>query len=256
MADRSATLVFDTPAEVAAHVGRVITRTLAHAPDSVLGLATGATMVPVYAWLREAVRQRRLSFARASSFNLDEYAGLDATRPSSFSATMRAELFAHADFAPGRTHVPDGAAADVGAEAARYEAAVRASGGISLQLLGIGRNGHIGFNEPGSSFDSETRVVTLSEATRTANRGCFPTKQDVPHLAITMGIGTILRARTILLLATGAAKAAPVAAAWAGPRGPACPASALQGHPEVYFACDREAAAGINTACWTRSMEQ
>lgn len=253
---RPVLLVFDAAGNAAAHVGQQVAQTLTQAPDTVLGLATGTTMLPVYDRLRAAVRQRRVSFARASSFNLDEYAGLDAAHLSSFAATMRDVLFAQADFAPGSTHLPDGGAADWVAEAARYETAIRDAGGIGLQLLGIGRNGHIGFNEPGSPFESETRVVSLTAATRVANRDSFPADQEVPHQAITMGIATILRARRIVLLATGRAKAKAVAAAWAGPRGLDCPASALQGHPAACFVCDREAAAAIDTAFWTRSIER
>ena len=244
-AGRPALLVLDTAAEAAAHVGRLVADALVVAPDAVLGLATGATMVPVYDWLLAARRDGLLSFARATSFNLDEYAGLGAAHPGSFAATMRRVLFDAADFAPDRTHLPDGAAADADGEAARYEAAIRDAGGIGLQLLGIGRNGHIGFNEPGSAFDTATRVVTLAESTRTANGPGFPARQAVPRQAITMGIATILRARRIVLLATGSTKAQAVARAWSGVPGPDCPASALQGHPGAVFVCDREAAGGI-----------
>ena len=245
VAGRPALLVFDGPAEAAAHVGRLVADTLAAAPDTVLGLATGATMLPVYDWLRMAHRDGRLSFARATSFNLDEYAGLSPAHSLSFAATMHRVLFDHVDFAPGRTHLPDGTAAEPDREASRYEAAIRAAGGIGLQLLGIGRNGHIGFNEPGSAPDSPTRVATLTEGTRTANQGSFPMGGAVPRQAITMGIGTILRARRIVLLATGRAKAEAVARAWSDFPGPDCPASALQGHAAACFVCDRDAAAGI-----------
>ena len=222
---RPALFVFPSAAEAAAYAGQQVADTLSRVPDTVLGLATGATMLPVYAWLLAAVREGRLSFRRASSFNLDEYAGLGAAHPASFAATMRLALFGGADFPPGRTHLPDGTAPDLAAEAARYEAAIQASGGIGLQLLGIGRNGHIGFNEPGSDPRSTTRVVTLTEGTRAANRGSFPVGEAVPRQAITMGIGTILRARRVLLLATGPAKAQAVARAWSGLPDPDCPAS-------------------------------
>ena len=243
--DRPGLLVFDDPAAAAAHVGQLVAETVAEIPATVLGLATGATMRPVYVWLLAAHRGGRLSFSRATSFNLDEYAGLGPAHPASFAATMRRMLFDGADFAPGRTHLPDGTAAGLEAEAARYEAAIRAAGEIGLQLLGIGRNGHIGFNEPGSRLDSTTRVVALTEDTRAANRAGFPSGEEVPNQAITMGIGTIMRARRIVLLATGLAKAEAVARAWAGAPGSDCPASALQGHPATLFVCDREAASGI-----------
>lgn len=241
-------LVFDRAAEAAAHVGLLVADTLAQTPDTVLGLATGATMLPVYAWLLTARRGGRVSFARATSFNLDEYAGLGAAHPASFAAAMRRMLFDGADFSPGRTHLPDGTAAELDSEAVRYEAAIRAAGGIGLSLLGIGRNGHIGFNEPGSAPDSTTRVVTLTDETRLDNRGGFPAGEAVPRQAITMGIGTILRARRIVLLATGQAKATAMAHAWSGVPGPSCPASALQGHAAALFVCDRDAAAGISSS--------
>ena len=244
-AGRPGLLILDDPAKAAAHVGELVAETLAKSPTTVLGLATGATMWPVYDWLIAAYRNGRVSFSRAISFNLDEYVGLGAAHPASFAATMRRMLFDGADFAPGRTHLPDGTAAGLDAEAARYEAAIRTAGGIGLQLLGIGRNGHIGFNEPDSRLDSTTRVVALTENTRAANRASFPPEQAVPHQAITMGIGTILRARRIVLLATGQAKAAAVARAWAGEPGPDCPASALQEHRAALFVCDRQAASGI-----------
>jgi len=243
---RPALLVFDHAAEAAAHVGQIIADTLNRAPHTVLGLATGMTMLPVYEWLLTAKRDGRLSFSQATSFNLDEYIGLGAAHRASFATAMRRMLFDGSDFAPGRTHLPAGTTTDLDKEAARYEAAIRAAGGIDLQLLGIGRNGHIGFNEPGSAFDSTTRVVTLTEATRLANQGDFPASQDVPRQAITIGIGTILRSRRIVLLATGSAKAAAVARAWSGVPGPSCPASALQGHAAALFVCDRDAAAGIS----------
>ena len=244
-AGRPGLLIMDDPAKAAAHVGELVAETLAKTPATVLGLATGATMRPVYDWLLAAYRDGRVSFSHAISFNLDEYAGLGAAHPASFAASMRRMLFDGADFAPGHTHLPDGTAAGLDAEAARYEAAIRAAGGIGLQLLGIGRNGHIGFNEPGSAPDSVTRVVTLTDGTRAANQNSFPVGQAVPHRAITMGIGTILRARRIVLLATGGAKAEAVARAWSGPPAPDCPASALQEHAAVSFVCDRDAAAAI-----------
>jgi glucosamine-6-phosphate deaminase len=155
---------------------------------------------------------------------------------------MREQLFAHIDIESGRTHIPDGFARDIAAEAARYEAVIEAAGGIDLQLLGIGANGHIGFNEPGSDFSSRSREIELDEATRLANAGDFPGRA-VPECAITMGIATILEARRIVLLATGREKAAAIAAAIEGPLTTDCPASALRLHRDVHVICD-EAAAG------------
>ncbi|MFC7704451.1 glucosamine-6-phosphate deaminase [Plastorhodobacter daqingensis] len=210
----------------------------------VLGLATGRTPLRVYALLSEAVRDGRLSLAGISTFNLDEYAGLSPDHPGSYRSYMNRHLFAGSDVDLARTHVPDGLAADPVAAGRDYEARIKAAGGIDLQLLGIGQNGHIGFNEPGSPFDSRTRMVPLAASTRAANAGDFP-GGTVPERAITMGIGTILEAREIVLLACGPAKAEAVAAMIDGPVGPACPASALRLHPRVTVLCDAEAAARV-----------
>ena len=233
---------FATAEAAAAHVADEIVRLVAARPGAVLGLATGATMRPVYARLAAAARAGQVSFGQARTFNLDEYAGLPPSHPASFAAFMHAALFGPARFDPARTSLPDGMARDPAAEAARYEAAIVQAGGIDLQLLGIGRNGHIGFNEPGAAFGSRTRCVMLDRSTRDANRRSFPPGTDVPGHAVTMGIGTIMEARAVLLLATGRPKARAVAAAWAGPPGPHCPASALRRHPCATFVCDAEAA--------------
>lgn len=214
-------------------------------PASTLGLATGRTPRGVYAGLVAAFAAGRVSFAAATSFNLDEYVGLAAAHPASFASYMREQLFSKVDLGAARAHVPRGDAADPNAEARRYERAIEAAGGIDLLLLGIGGNGHIGFNEPGSDIASRTRVVELSAATREANARDFPAGETPPERAITMGIATILEAREIVLLATGAAKAEAVAAALAGPLTEACPASALRLHPRVTFICDAAAAGGL-----------
>ena len=162
-------------------------------------------MRPVYARLVAAARAGDVSFRAVSSFNLDEYVGVASQSPGSFHAYMQEHLFGHVDMEPGRARIPDGMAGDIAAEAARYEALIAAAGGIDLLLLGIGANGHIGFNEPGSDFTSRTREIRLDEATRIANAHNFPYPASVPERAITMGIATILEARSILLIATGLA---------------------------------------------------
>nr|WP_280517814.1 glucosamine-6-phosphate deaminase [Falsirhodobacter halotolerans] len=216
---------------------------LRRAPATTLGLATGGTMEAVYAALIARHRAGDCGFAAARSFNLDEYVGLAPDHPCSYWRYMREHLFGHVDFAPDRTHLPQGDAPDPQAEADRYEAAIRAAGDIGLQLLGIGANGHIGFNEPTSSLASLTRVKTLARATRAANARFFSGSEDVPRLAITMGIATILRAEEVVLLAVGEAKAEAVARMIEGPVSAFCPASALQTHRRVTVILD-DAAAG------------
>lgn len=223
---------------------RVIAR-LRDRPAVTLGFATGATMTPLYARLAAATHAGDVSFKAVSSFNLDEYVGVAPRSPGSFHAYMQEHLFGHVDIEAGRARIPDGMASDIAAEAVRYEALIAAAGGIDLLLLGIGANGHIGFNEPGSDFASRTREIRLDEATRIANAGNFPDLASVPERAITMGIATILEARSILLIATGPEKAAAIAAAIDGPIGPACPASALRLHDNVHVLCDEPAAAAL-----------
>lgn len=211
----------------------------------VLGLATGGTMLPLYDRLAVLHRDAGLSFARCSSFNLDEYVGIAPEHPASYHTYMREALFDHVDIDLARTYLPRGDATDVQAEAGAYEARIASAGGISLQLLGIGQNGHIGFNEPTSSLGSRTRIKTLTESTRTANRQYFGPGETAPQYALTMGIGTILDARECLLLATGQAKSAAVAAMIEGPVSAVCPASALQLHARATVILDQAAAAEL-----------
>lgn len=211
-------------------------------PDTVLGLATGGTMEPVYARIVAECRAGRLDLSRVTTFNLDEYVGLAPEHPQSYRATMQRLLFTPAGIDVARTHLPRGNADDPAAEAARYDAAITGAGGIDLQLLGIGGNGHIGFNEPTSSLASRTRIKTLTQETVDANARFFGPGETAPVHAITMGIATVLEARHCLLLATGAAKAAAVARMIEGPLGADCPASALQMHPRVTIILDPEAA--------------
>ncbi|TKW68806.1 MAG: glucosamine-6-phosphate deaminase [Paracoccus denitrificans] len=211
---------------------------------TVLGLATGGTMLPLYRRLI-GLHAEGLSFASVTTFNLDEYVGLSPEHPASYHAYMREALFDHVDIDPARAHLPRGDAPDPAAEAEEYEARIARAGGISLQLLGIGRNGHIGFNEPTSSLASPTRIKTLTESTRRANRPYFEADENLPQYAITMGVGTILSANECLLLATGGAKAGAVAAMIEGPVAAICPASALQLHPRATIVLDREAAAEL-----------
>lgn len=241
-------LILPDAAAAAARAAGIVARTLQAKPDAVLGLATGGTMQPVYAELVRRNRAGDLSFARAVSFNLDEYVSLSRDHPGSYHRAMKTALFAQTDFRPHATHLPRGDAPDPMAEAEAYEARITAAGSIDLQLMGIGTNGHIGFNEPGSALTSQSRVVPLARATRAANRRYFDSDADVPTLAITMGIATILAARACLLLATGTAKAQAVAAMAMGEIGPACPASALRLHGDATVLLDPAAAALLDPA--------
>ena len=210
-------------------------------PDAVLGLATGSTPLGLYARLAALCRAGELSFRRATSFNLDEYVGLPATHDQSYRYFMEHNLFSHVDLPAERTHVPSGL--DVSdAALAGYDAAIEAAGGIDLQLLGLGGNGHIGFNEPGTPFGLGTHVVELTARTRQDNARFFASLDEVPTHAATMGVKTVMHARAILLLAFGSAKAEAVRAALTGPVTEEVPASVLQLHPDVTVICDEEAA--------------
>ena len=219
---------------------------IAH-PDVVLGLATGESMEPVYKLLCDAHRNYGLSFSGVRTFNLDEYVGLAADDPGSYRSYMEAHLFSQIDIEANNTHLPNGMAADLEAECDNYERSIAESGGIDLQLLGIGRVGHIGFNEPLSALRSRTRAKALSPATIEQNAAHFGGDHSkVPHRAITMGVGTILDSRRCLLLATGAEKADIIAKAVEGPVTSMISASALQLHPRCTVVVDEDAAAKLS----------
>ncbi len=211
-------------------------------PNLVLGLATGRTMERVY----DNLALLGLDFSGCRSFNLDEYVGVPAADEHSYRRYMDDHLFGRVNIARANTHVPDGMAPDLGAETAHYERLIQEAGGIDLQLLGIGEDGHIGFNEPLSSLMSRTREKALSAATRLQNAGMFGGDADrVPARALTMGVGTIMDAREVLLLATGAAKAAILAKALEGPITAMISASALQLHAHCTVVLDRDAASEL-----------
>ena len=215
-------------------------------PDAVLGLATGGTPIGVYQELIRLHREQGLSFARARTFNLDEYLPMAPDAPQSYRRFMQEQLFDHIDIAFENTHVPSGLARPVEqieADCAAYEAAIEAAGGLDLQILGIGRTGHIGFNEPGSGAQTRTRLVALDSVTRGDAAGEFFGLENVPARAITMGVGTILSARRLILMASGARKAAIVAEALEGKITSKVPASFVREHPNATFWLD-EAAAG------------
>ena len=217
-------------------------------PDCVLGLATGSTPVGAYKQLIEWYKQGDLSFAEVRSVNLDEYVGLAPTHDQSYRYFMQTNLFDHVDIAAENTNVPSGQAADAAAECARYEQVVADLGYADLQLLGLGRNGHIGFNEPCDHFPVATHLVDLTESTIDANARFFASADDVPKQALTMGIGTIMKARKILIVASGADKADAVRRAFAGPITPDMPASILQLHPDVTLVADEAALSKLKEA--------
>ena len=216
--------------------------------DCVLGLATGSTPVGLYKELIRKHQAGSLSFARVHTVNLDEYKGLAPTHDQSYRYFMQTNLFDHIDVKPENTNVPDGLAADADAECARYDEVVAALGFADIQLLGLGRNGHIGFNEPDSRFIKPTHVVDLTESTIDANARFFASADDVPRQALTMGMGCIMAAKRILLVASGGDKADAVYQMICGPITPECPASILQLHPDVTVVVDKAAAARLTEA--------
>ena len=239
-------IILEDAEQVAEKAAEVVCRMVACKPAAVLGLASGSTPVGLYRRLVARHRDGQLSFAEVTTFNLDEYIGLAPDSPRSYRSFMARELFDHIDIAPQRTHLPACAPGqDPRAVGPAYEALMAAHGGIDLQVLGIGGNGHIGFNEPSSSLASRTRVKTLTRRTVEDNRRLFEPDEFQPSLAVTMGISTIMEARRVLLLATGQHKAAAVQAAIEGAISAMHPASVLQAHPRVRCVLDEAAASGL-----------
>lgn len=210
-------------------------------PHAVLGLATGETVLGTYAALAEDYRNNQTSYRKVRTVNLDEYIGLNPEHPNSYHYYMKHHFFQFIDIPMSQTYLPNGLAADYQEECTRYEEVIETLGGIDLQVLGIGRNGHIGFNEPGTSFDSTTHIVKLAESTRKANARFFPSLKQVPTHAITMGIATIMKSRQILLLVSGKKKASIMSQLLEGNVTPSIPASILQAHPNVAIIADEEA---------------
>jgi glucosamine-6-phosphate deaminase len=234
-------VILPQPADVVALGARMVEEQVRKNPHSVLGLATGSTMEGVYRLLA----RRSLDFSRVTTFNLDEYVGLDADDPGSYATYMKEHLFTHVNLQPANCHLLDGTTSDIPGHCAAYEKAIVDAGGIDLQLLGIGQDGHIAFNEPGSSLASRTRLKTLTPDTRASNAPHFPKGESVPMHVLTMGIATIMEARRCLLLAYGKSKAAVIAAAVEGPLTASCPASILQMHPCCTMIVDQEASQNL-----------
>jgi glucosamine-6-phosphate deaminase len=247
--------ILPTPADCGRVVADILAAAVTGRPAAqrtTLGLATGSSPVLAYQELIRRHRDEGLSFAGVRVVLLDEYVGLPDGHPESYRSVIRRELTSHVDIADSDVHAPDGTHPDPLVAAQEYELRIRDAGPVAVQLLGIGANGHIGFNEPGSSLSSVTRVKTLTEETRRDNARFFERPEDVPRHVITQGLGTISRARHLLLTATGTRKAAAVAAAVEGPLTASCPASVLQLHPHATVVVDEAAAAELERADYYR----
>ncbi len=240
------TRLFASPGALARALAGNIASALAAQGGLVLGLPTGRTPIPLYHEIVRLHRAGRADFRHATTFNLDEFLGVDPADPHSYRAFMQRHLFDHVNLSPRRTHVLDGATRDVEGECVRYERAIDRAGGIDLQILGLGTNGHIGFNEPARALIARTHVTRLTPATRRANAAIFDNRvSEVPREALSMGMATILRARRIVLIATGAAKARCVERMIEGPVTPRLPGSFLQLHRCAEIWLDRAAAARL-----------
>ncbi len=235
--------VFDNATQVMQAAATLIAAQVLRKPDSILGLATGGTPIPVYQEIIRLYKAGVVDFSRVTTFNLDEYCGIPDKHPCSYHSYMAEQLFNHINVPKEHIHLPDGNAQDMSGEGARYDAAISAAGGLDLQLLGIGHNGHIAFNEPSDQFVFGTHVVDLTPSTIEANRRFFESEAEVPSQAITMGIGTIMSAGSVVLIATGADKAEAIRKTMDDEVNPQVPASILRAHPNVVFLLDRAAAA-------------
>lgn len=239
-------VTYATASRAAAAAAALIVGHLSRNPRLVAGLPTGNTPVPMYRALVRAYEEGRADFSRATTFNLDEFEGLGRGDAGSYHTFMKELLFDHVNLPPARAHVLNGRAADWRREVARYERRIARAGGLDLVVLGVGGNGHLGFNEPADALEAGTHRVRLRPETRRANAHLFGGRwRDVPAYALSMGIGTILNARHAVLLATGPSKARVIARALAGPVTTRLPASLLQAHPDVVVVLDRDAAAAL-----------
>lgn len=231
-------IITETYEEMSREAADIIAECIKEKPDCVLGLATGSTPIGLYAELVKDNKAGEISFKDVKTFNLDEYRGLDPKHHQSYRYFMQENLFDHVDIVPENTHVPNGFNPNAEEACAEYEESIDEAGGLDLQLLGLGHNGHIGFNEPADHFPLATNCVELTESTIQANSRLFDSIDEVPREAYTMGIGTIMRAKKILVVANGAGKAEIVKKAFLGPITPQVPASVLQLHPDVTVVVD------------------
>jgi glucosamine-6-phosphate deaminase len=245
-------VILPTPAEVGRLAARKIAQVIARKPDAVVGLATGSSPLAIYAELAAQVEAGALDARSVRGVALDEYVGIPADHPESYLSVITRQVTRPLGLDPDNVYVPDGRAADIPAACAAYEADIRDLGGVDIQILGIGANGHIGFNEPTSSFASRTRIKTLAPQTRADNARFFDSADDVPTHCLTQGLGTIMDARELVLVAQGEAKAAAIAAAVEGPVTSMCPGSVLQFHQHAYVIIDEAAAAELTLVDYYR----
>lgn len=232
-----------TAADAGVQAARIVAALVGEKPDAVLGLATGSSPMPLY----EALAHEFLDLSRLRGFSLDEYLGLGATHKHSYAQVIQREVIDRLGLTPSLIHTPDGQASDVDREASDFDSRIRSAGGIDIQILGVGSNGHLAFNEPPSSFTSRTRVVELADSTRRDNARFFDSLEDVPTRAITQGMGTIFEARHLLLIAHGQRKAEAAARAIEGPVTEDFPASMIQLHPQVTVVLDEAAASKLTS---------
>ena len=233
--------VAESYADMSRKAANILSAQVILKPDTVMGLATGSSPVGTYQQLIEWYKKGDLDFAQVRTVNLDEYAGLAPEHSQSYRRFMQENFFDHINIPRENTHVPNGLAPDLEAECRRYNQVIQRLGGIDIQLLGMGHNGHIGFNEPGQAFELETHVVDLTDNTIEANARFFASRDEVPRQAITMGIKSIMQAQRIVMVVSGADKADMVRAAFAGPVVPQVPASILQMHPNFILVGDKAA---------------
>jgi glucosamine-6-phosphate deaminase len=242
--------------EISKAAAQVVVKTLNSKPNMVLGCATGSTPLALYRELIRRHREEGLDFSQVTTFNLDEYVGLSDKHPQSYHYFMRENFFNHVNIAPQNIYIPSGSTDNYEAFCKWYEQRIEQCGGIDLQILGIGTDGHIGFNEPSSSLGSRTRIKTLAKGTIEDNARFFDTPEEVPVYAITMGVGTIMEAHRIMLLASGKQKASAIAATIEGPVTSMITASALQLHRDAIIFLDREAASELKMIDYYEWIEQ
>jgi glucosamine-6-phosphate deaminase len=245
-------IIMPTPAEVGELAARKVAQTILRKPTAVVGLATGSSPLAIYAELAARVRDGSLDASRVQAFALDEYVGLPREHPESYASVIQREVVEPLGLDPANVHVPDGRAADLEDACQRYETAIREAGGVDIQILGIGANGHIGFNEPTSSLSSRTRLKTLAPQTRADNARFFEGPDQVPLHCVTQGLGTIMDAREVVLVAQGSGKAEAIAGAVEGPVSSRCPGSVLQFHPHATVILDEAAAEQLTLADYYR----